>query len=643
MGRISFFVLMLLPMLAMFFFLRELLQTKNNSQLLKASFVGAVFYVFNLYYMHMIMDEAVVFTYLFVPLLLYIFLRGIRKKQIFVHAIYFAIASFFYAPVNPNSYVVGPMFITIFIAYYLIRTFFIKDFSLSKKVIQFILLIVVFSFLTNIYWLLPYSIYLKSGLGSVQAGIADWLVGVSKYTSFFNVVRLMGAWDWFESWNKEQYLPYAGVYLNSPLMLLTFVPVLFILIGLWKGKSTYRYFFLGFAVFGILLAMGSNSPVFYFFYKHVPFFWIFRSPWYKFSFYIAFSYAFFIALFTQYMLTKWKNKRNIIIIILSFLILAHPLIIGNRIIRPSERYGNLPALQVAMPSYVFDSANWFNQQKNDERIMMVPQVAWESTAYEWAYGNLMVPLFTLNSKNPVITLPYDRQGPGVDLLKAYKLSLYNPDSTPSANFLAYLNVRYVVNQKDFSYYYFRAPENAKVVEKYLSQDNSLKKIRAFGAWDIYENKDRLSKIYGTTTLVKVKNIEEVGKLDITQKPAFIMADNKLSISKLKEGKVTTSFHRNSPTSYTVSIKTDAPFYLVFNEAYHSDWKLYLKDQEIPTKHFVVNSYGNGYVVNKTGEYTLEIRFLPQKYFKIGYVISCTILISLLVFVFIRRLKNKYRS
>lgn len=641
-NKVWYFTYLFIPSLAFFLFLKELFYPNKRKYLM--SFIAAVFYVYNLYYLQQIFDQAITLSYIFAPLILFLILRGLRTGKLLLHSILIGLLSFFYSPVNPNSYLVGVIIIislvVLLAAKYLIK----KDYSRLYKLLKISLLGGLSSLLVGAYILVPDYYYLSANASKIQTGSADWLTGVSKTTSFFNVLRLAGAWDWYEKWNGEYYAPYAQVYTqNIFFIILSIIPAVLAFLGLIYSKNSWKYFFAYLSIIGIVLAMGSHQPtggIYIFLYNHLPGFWIFRSPWYKFSVFIVFGFAGLIALYAENLTKKFSEKKILITLTAFFILLAFPLFLGTRFTKPSQRHGNLASLQVIIPDYVFETAKWFNQKEGNERILMVPQIAWESTSYNWSYGNLFPPLYTLLKNNPILFLPYDRQGPGTELLKAAKLSLYNPDSTPSANYLAFLNTRYLVNQKDFSYFYFRAPESAESVEKLINSQKEFLKMESFGNWDIYETKKFLPKIYTSGKILKLNSLFEAGGLDLSSNPAFVLRNEENSdLEEEFNSKTQIIYKQITPAFYRISVKTDEPFYLIFSESFDKNWILdFSQDQKY--NHFLVNSFANGYSVKKVGEYEIGLKYQPQTFFNKGFTISFYSIITLLILLAILMIKEK---
>jgi len=514
-----------------------------------------------------------------------------------------------------------------------------------NRLFKILILSSIFAFLSGAYFIIPTFYYLQSSTAIVKDLTVDWLSGVSEYTNFFNVARLLGAWDWFESWNHEFYMPFAQIYFNNIFfVLLSWLPPLIAMFGFIFSANKWKYFFGGLAVIGIILSMGSQQPtgnIYFFLYNHLPLFWIFRSPWYKFGLFIIFAYSGLIWLFAEILFKRYSPKKVTAVLIFLFIVLAHPIFLGNRFSKPQDRHGNLASLINVIPPYVFQTANWFNSQKDDGRIVMVPQVTWESTVYNWGYGNLVPPIYTLLRKNPVLYLPYNREGPGVELLKLVKQSLYNPESTPSAKYLKFLGAKYLINQNDFNYFYFRAPENEKLVGQLLNKQDNFEKIKTFGKWDIYTNKFYLPKIYSVDNIEQVDFLDQIEKFDLDKNQAFIVGKISSEHKNFSDGTETyLGYIKISPVEYKIKIRTEKPFYLIFGETFDKKWRIFSGENELSEDHFMVNSFANGYLVKKTGTYDIVLKFLPQENFNKGFKISLVTVFFELLLISILLLKKK---
>jgi len=102
------------------------------------------------------------------------------------------------------------------------------------------------------------------------------------------------------------------------------------------------------------------------------------------------------------------------------------------------------------------------------------------------------------------------------------------------------------------------------------------------------------------------------------------------------------YQRIDPTKYVVHVETDAPFYLVFSESYHQDWAAFHEGKILRT-HFRVNGYANGWYLNETGSYDINIEFLTQSVFYLGAGISITAMALCLTYLVLNHVGRRGRK
>ena len=79
------------------------------------------------------------------------------------------------------------------------------------------------------------------------------------------------------------------------------------------------------------------------------------------------------------------------------------------------------------------------------------------------------------------------------------------------------------------------------------------------------------------------------------------------------------YDKIEPTLYEVRVRAEEPFLLHFSEGYHPQWKAFLDGQEL--EHVAVNSFVNGYFVDRVGDYSIRIEYVGQRYASLGSKIS----------------------
>ncbi len=121
-----------------------------------------------------------------------------------------------------------------------------------KKLLMFVGLCGLFSFLLNAYWLLPFGYYAIVNYAQAIANsggkvaVLIWTQAVSTYTSFHNLFRLQGFPDWY---NNPTH-PYANRFLTQPILVLMsmlLAPMAYGSVALTKDKNQIKIllFFFG--------------------------------------------------------------------------------------------------------------------------------------------------------------------------------------------------------------------------------------------------------------------------------------------------------------------------------------------------------------------------------------------------------------
>ena len=83
--------------------------------------------------------------------------------------------------------------------------------------------------------------------------------------------------------------------------------------------------------------------------------------------------------------------------------------------------------------------------------------------------------------------------------------------------------------------------------------------------------------------------------------------------------VNTSYSALSTVTYDISItNASVPFVLVFGETFDNGWQL---SGDGAAAHLVVYGYANGWVINRTGTYTLRIYYAPQTQYNMATILG----------------------
>jgi hypothetical protein len=347
----------------------------------------------------------------------------------------------------------------------------------------------------NFYWILPFFHYTFANYSQKLAsagggsGVLPWIEVISKDTSFINLFRLQG----FSSWYDNLKHPYSNLFLNDPILifssffwsLLAFAGIL-----LAREKERKQVFFFPFLILvAMVFAAGSHPPsgiLYEAFVKYIPFFAVFRTPFYKFGSAVWFAYAFLIS-FTANKLFEKFNRRwiyNILsgIFIIFILLYSYPFFTG------SFFNWNLPlTTMVKIPDYVFNFGKWADSLKSDERILMLPPLNanWGADTYNWNYWSLST-LPTLLTRKSVITNSNGLGKREKILINALYDSLWQKNESISKELISILNIKYFLLRKDFFYNLDWCPSASPTGwQTQVGDLNWIKPEHEFGEWIVY--------------------------------------------------------------------------------------------------------------------------------------------------------------
>ncbi|QQG43469.1 MAG: DUF3367 domain-containing protein [Candidatus Daviesbacteria bacterium] len=378
-------------------------------------------------------------------------------------------------------------------------------------------------FTINLFWILPTALFFLgniSPIGSIdKLGFTNWIDSLSENTSLLNVLRLQGAWDWYtfdEVTNTPLYIPYAlNYFYKIPFIIFSFLIPFLAFISFLIFDKKNKHYYIAFAIMiavGSFLGAGTHLPTGTFYRElvnRVPFFSIFRSPWYIFTPLVIISYAGLISLFF-YNLSKVNIKRlsllkilvpvSVSVLILANLIYSYPLITG-KIFRP----GRNDSFYVEFPQYVFSAKQWLDNQNNG-RIIIYPDDEIEN--FKWGYRGIESILSLLSDQQLLYSSLNTPDAPIARLVKEFNLSLKKNQIDLAKNLSAKLNIGMIFEKKD-----------QQSLSPKLSDGATQSLLSHFGDWYFYKfpQADILPKVYSADKLFfgyPYKNGEKfIGVLD----------------------------------------------------------------------------------------------------------------------------------
>lgn len=137
--------------------------------------------------------------------------------------------------------------------------------------------------------------------------------------------------------------------------------------------------------------------------------------------------------------------------------------------------------------------------------------------------------------------------------------------------------------------------------------------------------------------IEVKNLK-ISQLNF---PDLHLITQQLQVNQ--QHKTSLKWEKISPAFYRVKInKQDSlPEVLVFSELFDSGWKINEPSSKLDNfKHILVNSYANGWWLDKPGKYEVNLEFMPERMFSIGKLVSGSAIILCLIFLFLAKLTRR---
>ncbi len=184
-----------------------------------------------------------------------------------------------------------------------------------KKIIIFMVLTMGLWILFNLYWLLPYILYLRTSFTTVSEGsggiegVIGWLTSISQWASFTNLFRLQGIPEWYGNPNH----PYAKVFFSNIwfkiiaglLPIFAFTPLI-----IARNKKRIAFIVLV-GLVNMFFVAGSHPPfgwLYILFIKYIPGFLAFRTAYYKFAPGLWLAYGLLIGYTFDFVLSKISRR-----------------------------------------------------------------------------------------------------------------------------------------------------------------------------------------------------------------------------------------------------------------------------------------------------------------------------------------------
>jgi len=563
-----FFSLFFLAMYHVYLLTKELFKSKDIE--LAATLAG-VFYFLNLYSFTQIWGRflyAQFFAFTLLPIITFYtirFLTNYKFYNLILLNLFALFCSFAFGEPAQVFTIWTPSFLWVLYLLYRNR----RDRKFIIRCLGGFFIIFISWIIVNFWWIYPY----KALVDYTFSGISNWrvsydsLAGVSQYFSTSEILLLRQSFLFGEGGK------YYAFYANFLIKFLSILILFFAIFGLVKSKKEkhWPYLFLLFFI-GWFISKGTNPPLgdafFSFLFSHIPFSQVLRNSYEKFGLVWVLAYSICFGLGMSKILERLnaKGKYFIAFSLMFFFsgILIWPFWLG-------DLFGiheiNVPRAYQQVNAII-------NEGSSDSRILVLPIEKGDSSSLDWGYTGVEPSEYLFD--RPVVSKriglsdtfnnKYDQL---VDSLSQGKnvQSLFDE-----------FNIKYIVVRHDF-----------KLEHNLVDAQRSQATI---------------------SVLPNIRHIRDIDKLSLFtfegSQSGYFLADNR---------RVQLNYQKISPTKYIVDIKNPSgDFDLIFKETYSDGWVAQTNQTEF--KHIKLLDYANGWRINKSGNFQIEVIFKVWPSFKL---------------------------
>ena len=597
---VVFFLLLLTPLLSIPRLTKELFD--KDAKII--GFAASVFYLFNLFTLSQVWTRfilSLIFLWSYLPLFLLLWVKYINTFK-FKYLIILLVTSFIFSP----AFAIFSPAITIWIT--------ASVFSLSSliknknklKIIKFSIIGFVLWVLTNLWWLYPFYQARDSNIAanvSVEQNVKT-LAAVSNYYPNGEIFLLKQKYMFGES------SPYYDFYKTGLSLLLSKAIFIFVIVGVLVSLRKKNYFFMVLLLLiSWFLVKGANPPFgkeFYeFAFRQMQVMQTYRNPYEKIGSMYLLAYSFLFAIGSVWISGKFKKLKNIVFAVILVILCGYlltPMINGSL-------FKNIT--YVIVPGY-YEFMNKIIQKEdeNDNRILQLPLLRGTSIQYDWNYFGEEPSEFLFDktsvsrtSSIPIVDELYYKLGDP----KFFRLN------KNFSKILSVMKIRYIVLHKDviLSTYHQEGIDDTRM---FATAWNDVKYLNADGKLELYKNSSLVeNRLYLVDDVFRVGNLEEAFDIIVSTKfdpntdvvlisPQDIInldGQNVLEIPDYQIKKI-------NKTKYRVVIRdSHNPFILVLANNFDLSWQARI-GKELLRNHIIVNGFANAWLIDKKGDYVVEI-------------------------------------
>lgn len=508
--------------------------TKHSHKTIKiSSFLGALFYLFNLSTMQTFFIPFETFTwfYGFIPALIYYLIIYLEKPKLTNF-----LRLFFISFISSPAFYVETMFVVLFLCLipFLIESIFKNKKAFANTVTTTLSLITII--LPHLYWLLPVIFFVVTNGHITTQNHINSVSSVETYYRNLEFANLQSLFS-FKSYlfkyldlgpnQKYQLLltPWLN-HLNSPII--KTIGVFFVvttIIGIYyslKTKIKHTYSFLVILIICAFFLLGGGQITS----KSIPLLSeLFRSPFTKFSLPLAFSFSFFFSVGVIFILDIFAFldthlTYNFTLFTFSFLLFTYisPAFSGNFIDQN---------MRVNIPNQYFELFSYLNNQPVDDRIANFPQhTFWGWNYYSWGQRGSGFTWYGI--KQPILDRAFDVwEKTSEDYYQDVITALYSQNQEAFNQTIDQYNVGYILVDKSIVAPDTKASLGLNYLQEIINNSDQYQLEKTFGDnLYLYKNlnhktKDFLSTTSATNQTTPLLNINQRPNQSWYEKAGFI--------------------------------------------------------------------------------------------------------------------------
>ncbi len=250
----------------------------------------------------------------------------------------------------------------------------------------------------NLFWIVPLGEYIlntvreSGGTSLNDFGYPDWVVSQTAHDSLFVVLRMLGSWDWFQTFAGAPFDWYADTYLHQPAFvaigtIIFLGSIMAVTMTRFRRHRTVAIASTAVVALCAFFSAGAHAPtgtVFLWLHTHVPGFQVIRSPWFMFEQFLPLAYGIGFGLAVSEVVRRGPRLTRSLVTataVVSILVYAFPLLNGA-FLKPGRE--NIPGFVVRYPWYVPVAARYLAGRTG--RYLAFPILSLSPSIFAWRDG-----------------------------------------------------------------------------------------------------------------------------------------------------------------------------------------------------------------------------------------------------------------